>query len=95
MSSKGFVASNEHDFLDSDAAKTFIARMLLVMKTSSVKNPVFRNLLTPPQGDEEVEIPIDYEAGSAKNFPRGGSRANTRSAAPTEGIRENFARSSP
>lgn len=30
-----------------------------------------------------------YEAGSAKNYPRGGSRANMPSAAPTERIRAN------
>ena len=40
-------------------------------------------------------IPHTPFPGSAKNFPRGGSRANTRSAAPTEGIRANFRRSSP
>ena len=34
--------------------------MLLVIKTSSVKNPVFRKLLTPPQDDGEAETPIDY-----------------------------------
>ena len=35
-----------------------------------------------------------YEAGSAKIFPRGGPRANTRSASPTEGVRPNFRHSS-
>ena len=36
-----------------------------------------------------------YEAGLAENFPRGGSRASTRSAAPTEGTWANFRRSAP
>ena len=31
-----------------------------------------------------------YEAGFANNFPRGGSRANARSAAPTEGLGRTF-----
>ena len=38
---------------------------------------------------------ISYEAGFAENFPRGGPRASARSAAPTEGMRANFLRSSP
>ena len=45
---KGFVASigsKQHDFFESDAAKTLIARMLLVKKTSSVKNPYLGNCL--------------------------------------------------
>jgi len=33
---------------------------------------------------------LRYEAGSAKNFPRGGSRANTRSTAPTEAFGQTF-----
>jgi hypothetical protein len=32
----------------------------LVIKVSTVNNPVFRKLLTPPRDEEEAEIPIEY-----------------------------------
>jgi len=57
---KEFDGSRDHELIEHVAAKSFIARMLLVIQTSSVNHPVFRKLLTPPQDDKKAEIPIDY-----------------------------------
>ena len=57
---KNFEASSQRDFLGSAEAKSFIRRLEMVVEVSTVNNPVFRKLLTPAQGEEETEIPVEY-----------------------------------